>query len=807
MPLDAIHETLAPDAVSAMADSAARAIPPAWPLAASVAVNPYLGQAGQDLAHAGALLERVGCGAITMPRSWYWQRIADGTVTDADLVAALDASTLPLRPGSLAELKRAAQTARQRRAALPTIADLAAQASGIDWPAVIAERFGTWAGGWSDQGQALWAAPPGRNAYRAWQSVASRDLVPEIVGLTGFTAFVADAPDSAGEAMAAGAARLMLTAPAVPSYFHALLVTLGGWGQMGRYRLWQAELAGESDTTATDFLCIRLMWEDALFAQYRDQIEAAWADVIEAHAQPVAPGRDQSVDAILQEAVERAAQRQLGRSLLEAASNAADPPPVLQAAFCIDVRSEVFRRSLETLDPAIRTLGFAGFFGIAAAHRPFGSDVAEHRLPVLLNPGLASRSGGPEDAPRELALRAGARARRAWGRFKLAAVSSFAFVEAAGPLYLGRLVRDGLGLRSAGVPNDPVPTIDSATGLRQRIATAATVLRAMSLTHDFAPLVLLIGHGANVANNPHASALHCGACGGYSGEVNARLLAAMLNEPAVRRGLDRIEGIAVPDATLFLAGLHDTTRDEVHIYDTDHPSPDHAADLARARRWLARAGVLARGERALRLPRASTGADLARRSRDWAEIRPEWALAGCHTFLAAPRARSRGTSFAGRAFLHDYDWQGDESFAVLELIMTAPVVVASWISLQYYGSAVAPDAFGGGNKLLHNVVGGIGVVEGNGGTLRTVLPWQSVHDGTALVHEPLRLSVCIEAPVAAMTDILARHDTVRALFDNRWLHLFALNDAGQLGWRYCGDLQWQEISTAGKGKRACGLAA
>ena len=49
--------------------------------------------------------------------------------------------------------------------------------------------------------------------------------------------------------------------------------------------------------------------------------------------------------------------------------------------------------------------------------------------------------------------------------------------------------------------------------------------------------------------------------------------------------------------------------------------------------------------------------------------------------------------------------------------MTAPVVVASWISLQYYGSTVAPDAFGAGNKLLHNVAGGIGVLEGNGGRL------------------------------------------------------------------------------------------
>ena len=133
---------------------------------------------------------------------------------------------------------------------------------------------------------------------------------------------------------------------------------------------------------------------------------------------------------------------------------------------------------------------------------------------------------------------------------------------------------------------------------------------------------------------------------------------------------------------------------------------------------------------------------------------------------------------------------------MLELIMTAPVVVASWISLQYYGSTVAPEAFGGGNKLLHNVTGGIGVIEGNGGLMRAGLPWQSIHDGERYVHEPLRLSVCIEAPREAMTEILRRHDGVRALFDNRWLHLFSLDDIGRMAWRYTGDLQWMPVGEA-----------
>ena len=136
---------------------------------------------------------------------------------------------------------------------------------------------------------------------------------------------------------------------------------------------------------------------------------------------------------------------------------------------------------------------------------------------------------------------------------------------------------------------------------------------------------------------------------------------------------------------------------------------------------------------------------------------------------------------------------------MLELVLTAPVVVASWISLQYYGSTIAPEVFGAGNKLLHNVVGGIGVLEGNGGKLRAGLPLQSLHDGARWVHEPLRLTVCIEAPRDALTEVLERHPDVRTLFDHRWLHLFAMDDDGQMAWRYVGDLAWTaEVDSVGQ---------
>ncbi|MEQ8603214.1 MAG: DUF2309 domain-containing protein [Marivibrio sp.] len=780
--------------LASAADAAARQIPPLWPLASYVAVNPYLGQTGETLADVSARLSRVGGVASAMPRAWYLKRIAAGEITDEDLQAALDAAPQADRPADVAALKAAANEVRPEPKALPTLADLAAKIDGTDWPALIAERFGAWAGGYFDRGQALWAAPKGKSAWAAYCAHATHDLAPEIMGLKGFGSFAAEAPDKPVEAIARAVERLGLSEAALETYFHQLLITLGGWSQFARYELWRAELADGTDATITDFLAIRLLWEEALYLRHEAALASEWAATRAVHEAPITVGAPEIVDAILQEAAERAAQRGLAETLDLPPATPTEGRALLQAAFCIDVRSEVFRRALESVDPSIQTLGFAGFFGVFAKHRRFGSDVDELRLPVLLNPTVTSCSGGHDHKEEELAKRYTARAKRAWGRFKLAAVSSFAFVEAMGPVYVGKLVRDALGLNPAPVPNDPKPQFDPALDLETRIGAAETVLRAMSLTDGFARVIVLAGHGANVVNNPHASGLHCGACGGFSGEVNARLLAALLNDREVRKGLVG-RGITVPEDTLFVGALHDTTTDAVTLYDADTPSQSHAADLKTARQWLAAAGATTRGERALRLPRAEKEGDIPMRARDWAEVRPEWALAGCKAFIAAPRSRTSGRSLEGRAFLHDYDWKqdGENGFGVLELIMTAPVVVASWISLQYYGSTVAPQLFGSGNKLLHNVVGGFGALEGNGGLLRGGLPWQSVHDGERYIHEPLRLSVCIEAPREAMTDILSRHEGVRALFDNRWLHLFAMDEEGRIAHRYSGDLTWEPV--------------
>ncbi|MBI3792452.1 MAG: DUF2309 family protein, partial [Gemmatimonadetes bacterium] len=353
----------------------------------------------------------------------------------------------------------------------------------------------------------------------------------------------------------------------------------------------------------------------------------------------------------------------------------------------------------------------------------------------------------------------------------------------------GDPLREGLDATSAAaVPRLTHRADGTSLDDEARAALAAGALRGMSLTRDFAPLVAFVGHGASVRNNPQAAGLACGACGGQSGELNARALAALLNDAGVRTRLVA-QGIAIPDGTAFVGGVHDTVTEQVTLFPEPAVARTHAAELAAFGRALDAAGAPARRERATRLGRPGSSdphAEAVRRASDWSEVRPEWALARNAAFICAPRARTRGLDLDGRTFLHEYRWQDDAGFATLEAILTAPVVVAHWINFQYYASTVDPERYGSGDKTLHNVVGGtLGVYEGAGGDLRIGLARQSVHDGQAFVHEPLRLGVYVEAPIEAIERVLARHAVVRQLVSHRWIFLHQLSpDDGRVRlWR------------------------
>lgn len=776
--------------------AAAKRIAPVWPLADFVAVNPFLGLSEMPFGAAQAVLGRVRGRPALPERAIFAQALAHGRITDADLAAAIAATAAETTPQALRREALEPRPATPVAVTALTVSDVLDATLGTQWTRTATEEIARWVASWSDDGQASWAMPwRGETLYAAWRGAARHDRAPVVAGLCDFRVVVAALPADSAESVAACLATLGLSQP--EAYLHRALLGLAGWAALLRQRGWAQELDGAPNDGVIELLAIRLAWEVALHAHHTaPAFRTAWRARLEA---PPDAAPQLAADLLLLDAYERGYQRDLGARLARPLSRPA-PPPLVQAAFCIDVRSEVYRRALEDVTPEAQTIGFAGFFGFALEYVRLGEAKGAEQCPVLLKPGLViceAVQGATSAEEARLVRGLGLRRRVAdlWSSFRNSAVSSFAYVETAGFLAAPELLRGTLGrvMRKAeGL--DPAllgPSLEARSwqarahgfASAQRLDAAEGVLRALSLTHDFAPLVLLAGHGSSTVNNPHAAGLDCGACGGHTGESNARVAAAVLNDPAVREGLIA-RGIIIPPGTRFVAGLHDTTTDDVTLYDANPTDPA----IVQLRGWLDDASRRARALRAGTLgivgdPHAA----IHRRSTDWSEVRPEWGLVNNAAFIVAPRSRTRGLDLEGRAFLHSYAWQEDRGFAVLELIMTAPMVVASWINLQYYGSSVDNAAMGSGNKTLHNIVGRLGVLEGQGGDLRVGLPMQSLHDGTNWRHEPMRLHVVIEAPQDAIEAVLQKHAGVRQLVEHGWLHLFSLG-AGLR--RYLGAGRW-----------------
>ncbi len=806
--------TARPAAASAAAlqpaiDLACARIAPTWPLDRFIAVNPYWGQLERPIAAAAAQLAVLSGSPMLMSREGFRQQWQAGKVGHQHLQAAITAAgSTETVDTLLASLDfRPALPAR-----LPLATDLVDAHRDLDhamaWRDYITHHISQCCAAFFDQGQAAWGPDREGGLYPSWLRQSAHDLGPGmLMGYPGFSTRLALLPQEPQALIAAAIQALQVPAAAHETYLTALLMSINGWSSWCAYQRWQARLEQRDDEQIVHLLAVRLAWEWLLHEGHAElgvarSLATAWrgTDVCIEQAQ-----RAQQTDWLWQAALERSYQEPLCQGLHRAPAAVAAKPAV-QAVFCIDVRSEVYRRALEASCPDVQTLGFAGFFAMFVSYQPLGSDMQRPQLPGLLAPGLCITDTC--DAPglgQALAQqrRKKLQWRQQWQAFRSGAGSSFSFVESCGLLFAGKLLKSSLGGEADPVAVEQTgfsaaersrlrPRFPAATGakLEAGVSTAATALGAMGLTTEHARLVLLAGHGSTSANNPHAAGLDCGACGGQTGEVNARALALLLNEPLVRQGL-RARGVVVPESTWFMAGLHNTTTDEMLLFDTDLLPASHAQDLSRLQEGLAEAGRRARAERAASLGLAASADDAAAlskavsaRSTDWAQVRPEWGLADCAAFIVAPRSRSQHLNLAGRSFLHDYVWQNDNGFGVLELIMTAPMVVTNWINLQYHASTVDNARYGSGDKVLHNVVGGnIGVFEGNGGDLRIGLPMQSLHDGQNFRHTPLRLSVFIQAPQAPIDNIIAKSATVRQLLDNGWLHLFRLGDVEGV-WRF-----------------------
>ena len=489
-------------------------IAPTWPLDRFIAVNPYWGHLERPVAAAAAQLAVLSGSPMLMSRDGFRQQWQAGHVGRQHLQAAITAA------GS-AETVDTLLASLDARPALPARLPLATDLVDADrdlghamaWRDYITHHISQCCAAFFDGGQAAWGPDRNGGLYPSWLRQSAHDLGPGmLMGYRGFSARVAHLPDEPQALIAAAMNALQVPAAAHEAYFTALLMSINGWASWCAYQRWQARLEQRDDEQIVHLLAVRLAWDWLLHEGHgklavASDLAGAWrgSDACIAQAQ-----RAQQNDWLWQAALERSCQEPLCQGLhrAPAATDALAAPPAVQAVFCIDVRSEVYRRALEASSPDVQTLGFAGFFAMFVAYQPLGSEMKRPQLPGLMAPSLCITDEC--DVPglgQVLALRRRKKLqwRQQWQAFRSGAGSSFSFVESCGLLFAGKLLRSSLGGEADPIPVEQTgltasqrsqlrPRFPPAGGpdvpaagvpdLEARVNTAATALGAMGLTAD-----------------------------------------------------------------------------------------------------------------------------------------------------------------------------------------------------------------------------------------------------------------------------------------------------------------------------------
>ncbi|WP_430451967.1 YbcC family protein [Rhodopirellula europaea] len=837
--------------VEELLDQVCEVVSPVWPLKDWIAVNPYAGLSERSFHESRDYLRVFSKCELLPSMDHFAAHYQSGSFADSHIEAAM----LELSPGKdVSQKKSDVLNALQSRlhtssaatqttpapSSLPRIATIAARLSAhgeVDWTEIVRDEIGKHCSAHYDEGQSTWANPwKNLPLYQAWRNTSKIDRGIEILGLAGFRSFVDELPHTVEATIVHLLQRLNIPRALWETFLLAHAFSLPGWSGWTKYQGLQTDPTGTGQLQFDDFrglLAMSLAYDVAISETFL--FEVNWSSVLDHQSLSLMDSDNdcKSDRKILLRAMEIAYRDDMLAKLpltKPAADNSVDADchgqisydcttdtptkPAVQMAFCIDVRSERFRRHLEQVDASVDTLGVAGFFGLPFEYVPLGQSSGDTHAPVLLSPKFAlreksspcvgDRSPSQNDtAEKQTTIKTG---KKLWKRLQTSAVGCFSFVETMGwfsgfdlaARLMGTKLRNNSRIKSpssahgiGAIPLDLDHLVEQGIDLEQQTDLVEGLLSSMGLTDNFAPLVVLCGHGSQTDNNALAAGLDCGACGGHSGAPNARLAAILLNDRRIQKQLlDR--GIEIPAETHFIAAWHNTTTDQIEWLDLEAIPGSHRARVTDLQNVADTASHLTREER-LPLLNESSGESLISRASDWSQTRPEWGLAGNASMLIGPREMTRGRSLDGRAFLHSYNQATDPKGAVLESILTAPMVVAHWINMQYYASTVDPNHFGSGCKTIHNVVGQFGVLSGNGGDLQAGLPNQSLGCGLKMQHVPLRLQTVVVASRESIDRVIAKHANIRNLLQNGWVHMVAI-DSGQK-YRYHSDGSWVQLRT------------
>ena len=636
-----------------------------------------------------------------------------------------------------------------------------------------------WLGAFMDEGMAEWEMPGrSKGLFASWRKFAVYDQEISITS-------IAEIPETADEAITHVLAGYSKAEQLDIFKYH--IAALPGWTGYIKYRMtegspWQHKCP----VSLKDYLAVRL-WVAKQINQEIITIPAA----AEQHSEL------SKLQFTWLKAWERSWQKQMAARLNKNLTNLGTVPnaekdPAVQMVFCIDTRSELIRRHIESKGE-YETFGYAGFFGIATDYQNLNSGLIRKSCPPILSSAYTIQE---TPLPGKIADVANWERKKSYSQFadflstrmKNMLPSAFGYVEGAGLFYGGALLWRTLfpgfsaGSKDVGadaheaicgteIYSNSSEKVKEVIPLEEKVAIVRSAFVLLGWK-SFAPLVVFTGHGSHSANNPFGSSLDCGACAASPGRHNARMLARLANLPEVRKSLSEEFGIEIPKTTFFMGAEHNTATDEIVLFDAEVPE-SHRLITQLFKADLAEISQLAITERLGN----KNGAEIARKkSANWAETRPEWGLAGNAGFIIAPRSVTRNIDLGSRCFLHSYDWQADDQGLSLEMIMQGPMVVTQWINNHYYFSTVDNDRFGGGSKITHNVTGRFGVVQGNGGDLKTGLPLQSVNSSDhSIFHQPLRLSVIIQSPLARIEEILLKNNQLKQLIDHEWIYLMVMD--------------------------------
>jgi hypothetical protein len=230
-------------------------------------------------------------------------------------------------------------------------------------------------------------------------------------------------------------------------------------------------------------------------------------------------------------------------------------------------------------------------------------------------------------------------------------------------------------------------------------------------------------------------------------------------------------GITIPSGTWFIGAEHDTCDDSVTWFDGEDLPAALKPAFEKLRREVEAAGRAHAQERCRRFATAPSGLasalalrHVADRAADFGQARPELGHATNACAFIGRRAMSRGAFFDRRAFLISYDPTQDADGTLLEHHLLTNGAVGAGINLEYYFSTVDNERLGCGTKVMHNLVGLLGVMDGANSDLRTGLPRQMIE-----VHEAMRLLVVIEQKTTVITEIYQRQPALQELVGNGWI--------------------------------------